>query len=279
MKTTELSDPNMNAVRFAFGKNWTDFLSHVNKRHVEAAVERLYEKLGDLNGKRLLDIGSGSGLHSLAAVLLGARVHSFDYDESSVACTAEMKRRFAPDADWTVEQGSALDADYLRSLGTFDVVYSWGVLHHTGDMWKALDFAALPLVPEGRLFIAIYNDQGAESRRWKALKRRYVTSGILARKAIEAFVWYEGWGRFFVRDVATLRPLRTYRQHRTYVRQRGMSPWHDVVDWAGGYPFEVATPEAIFDFYRERGFSLTALKTCGGGKGCNEFVFQKDANR
>lgn len=58
-------------------------------------------------------------------------------------------------------------------------------------------------------------------------------------------------------------------------KNRGMSVWHDLVDWVGGYPFEVAKPEEIFDFYRTKGFTLVRLKTCGGGLGCNEYVFIK----
>jgi SAM-dependent methyltransferase len=94
----------------------------------------------------------------LAARRLGAKVHSFDYDPRSVACTAELRRRyFTDDPDWRVEQGSALDPDYLKSLGTFDVVYSWGVLHHTGDMWRAVDNAAGCVRQGGLLYISIYN--------------------------------------------------------------------------------------------------------------------------
>src|SRR5690606_102989 len=125
-------------------------------------------------GLRFLDIGSGSGLSSLAARRLGARVHSFDYDPESVACTAELRRRFFPGSpDWTVERGSALDAGYLRGLGSFDIVYSWGVLHHTGRMWEGLANAALPVAEGGRLFVAIYNDTGTQSRRWRWIKRTY----------------------------------------------------------------------------------------------------------
>jgi hypothetical protein len=52
-----------------------------------------------------------------------------------------------------------------------------------------------------------------------------------------------------------------------------MSPWRDLIDWVGGYPFEVAKPEAILDFYLRRGFTLKRLVTCGGSLGCNEYVF------
>src|SRR6266516_5946417 len=131
--------------------------------------------VSDLHGRSFLDVGSGSGLFSLAAKRLGAiRAHSFDYDPDSVACTGEMKRRFYADAtSWTIEQGSVLDTTYLRSLGTFDVVYAWGVLHHTGDMWRGLGNVTDLVAAGGRLFIAIYNDQGSTSQRWRAIKRLY----------------------------------------------------------------------------------------------------------
>jgi len=137
--------------RFAFGDNWARFLSILNDERIRMAEESLKRMLEveTLAGKSFLDIGSGSGLFSLAARRLGARVHSFDYDPQSVACTAELKRRYFPDdAQWVVEEGSALDMDYLNRLGQFDVVYSWGVLHHTGAMWQALKNVA-PLVAGG----------------------------------------------------------------------------------------------------------------------------------
>jgi len=261
--------------RFAFGENWTAFLRVVDEARVIAATESLARMLGDadLTGLRFLDIGSGSGLSSLAARRLGARVTSFDYDPQSVACTREIRRRFAPDdADWHVESGSAIDPDYMSGLGTFDLVYSWGVLHHTGEMWKGLDLAAKAVQPGGRLFVAIYNDQGAWSARWRRIKRLYC-SGVLG-KALVAGVTIPYWVlRNLAADLIWLRnPLRQYREYR---QRRGMSVTHDWFDWLGGYPFEVATPEAILDFYRARGFVLTRLKTCGGSVGCNEFVFAR----
>src|SRR5690349_14790038 len=147
--------------RFEFGKNWSRFLAVLDEERIAEAQRSLAQMLEvtNLEGKSFLDVGSGSGLFSLAARRLGARVHSFDYDPQSVACGQELKRRyFADDPLWRVEQGSVLDRDYLNPLGSFDVVYSWGVLHHTGAMWEALGNVA-PLVAEGgRLFIAIYND-------------------------------------------------------------------------------------------------------------------------
>ena len=94
-----------------------------------------------------------------AARRLGATVHSFDYDPESVACTEQLKQRNDPtDIAWTIEPGSVLDPDYLRTLGSWDIVYSWGVLHHTGAMWEALGNVAPLVKPSGLLFISIYND-------------------------------------------------------------------------------------------------------------------------
>ncbi|MEO7660637.1 MAG: class I SAM-dependent methyltransferase, partial [Pyrinomonadaceae bacterium] len=155
--------------RFEFGKNWTAFLSILDDERIANAEDSLKEMLecSDLQGRSFLDIGSGSGLFSLAARRLGARVHSFDFDSNSFACTKELRNRYFPDdKNWRVEQGSALDADYLASLGKFDIVYSWGVLHHTGEMWRALENAAIPTREGGKLFIAIYNDTGSQTRRW-----------------------------------------------------------------------------------------------------------------
>jgi 2-polyprenyl-6-hydroxyphenyl methylase/3-demethylubiquinone-9 3-methyltransferase len=227
-----------------------------------------------LSGNSFLDIGSGSGLFSLAAARLGAsRVHSFDFDPASVACTQELKRQFFPEAThWTIERGNALDAEYLTGLGQFDIVYSWGVLHHTGDMWRALGYVVPLVKPGGTLFISIYNDQGGTSRCWTLVKRFY-NKGTASRLLTSALFIPYFVVRGAVADVARRRnPLRGYRE---YKKSRGMSRVHDWFDWLGGYPFEVAKPEAIFSYLQERGFTLQRLKTCGGRLGCNEFVFRK----
>lgn len=262
--------------RFEFGKNWQRFLATLDDHRIEEAERSLCEmlKVDDLAGLSFLDVGSGSGLFSLAARRLGARVYAFDYDPQSVACTRELKRRFYPDdPQWTIETGSILDREFLDTLGTFDVVYAWGVLHHTGRMQTALENITVPVARGGRLFIAIYNHQVYWTRLHTVLKRTYVALPLVLRipmaAALIAFQVVKG----LVRDLTLLRdPTARYRNYKS---SRGMSWWHDCLDWIGGYPFETAKPEAIFEFFQDRGFVLERMTTCGGGPGCNQFVLRR----
>lgn len=264
--------------RFEFGKNWSRFLTTLDDQRIAEAERAIMEMLevSDLKGKRFLDVGSGSGLSSLAARRLGASVHSFDYDPQSVACTAELRQRYYPNDDsWTVEEASALDNDYMRSLGKFDIVYSWGVLHHTGDMWNALENAHVPLVAGGKLLIAIYNDTGSQSARWRSIKKTYNRLPRFMKTPFAILVSAPSEAKSLIGSLMRAHPSEYIRSWTHYDRTRGMSRWHDLIDWVGGYPYEVAKPEEIFDFYRARGFILTKLKCGAVGLGCNEYVFQR----
>lgn len=265
--------------RFEFGKNWSAFLAVLDDERIAKAEESLREMLGTetLAGKTFIDIGSGSGLFSLAARRLGARVFSFDYDANSVACAIELKRRYFPeDSDWRVEQGSALDKKYVVSLGKFDIVYSWGVLHHTGRMWDALDNAALAVAEDGKLFIAIYNDTGSQSARWKRIKKIYCGLPKLLKTPFAVLAILPDETKRFVNFTVHGKPFEYIRYWTNYRNGRGMNRWRDIVDWVGGYPYEVAAADEIFDFYAAKGFRLTKLKCGAVGLGCNEFVFQKE---
>ncbi|MDE2235452.1 MAG: class I SAM-dependent methyltransferase [Gammaproteobacteria bacterium] len=253
--------------RFEFGRNWQGFLKHLDERRIQLAQESLRQMLGDigLSGRTFLDAGCGSGLFSLAARRMGARVHSFDYDPQSVACAQILKNRyFREDPLWTIEQASVLDTDHLAKLGHPDIVYSWGVLHHTGAMWSAIDNVARLVRPGGLLYISIYNDQGWISNYWKFMKRSY-NHGILKRCLVIALHFPY---------LMVLVPLVQFTKGKLRLR-RGMSRWHDVLDWLGGLPFEVARPAEILEFLAARGLDGVKLKTCGRKHGCNEYVAQK----
>lgn len=258
-------------LRFAFGKNWQRFLSSLGERQIRASEASLSDMLGlpSLAGTTFLDVGCGSGLASLAACRLGARVLSFDCDQESVHATLALKARFLPHSNqWEVRRGSVLDQEFLSTLGRWDIVYAWGVLHHTGDLYQGMANVVPLVAPGGTLFLAIYNDQGYRSRLWAWAKKTYVTRPW-TRPFLVAFNLVRAWGLTSLIDALTGKPFRSWRE---YGNARGMSPWWDVIDWIGGWPFEVATPEAVFTFYRQRGFLLERLVT-SQGIGCNQFVF------
>lgn len=164
-----------------------------------------------------------------------------------------------------------MNTEFIENIGKYDIVYCWGVVHHTGQMLKAMHNLTLPVKEGGKLFISVYNRRGNIKTAlitWR--KREYTRSTILGKTILLAIYTMYFVTRNLVVDVLRFRnPLNTYRRNNP----RGMSAWHDIVDWVGGYPFESAKPEEVFDFYRKRGFILEQLKTCGGGHGCNEYVF------
>jgi len=268
--------------RFSFGKNWAEFLTHsLDTERVAIAIRQTGSFLGvsDLRGLTFMDIGCGSGLFSYAAYAMGAeRITSFDLDPLAVQCCLTMKERAGNPDNWEVFQGSILDPGALQRLPLVDVVYAWGVLHHTGDMWAAVRHAASFVKPGGCLFVSIYNRLEYDSltryrgsHGWLRIKRAYNRSGWLGKRIMEC--WFAG------KDIAvSLLSLRNPLGHiRHYRNKRGMSWWYDIVDWLGGYPYEFASASEVFQFCRrELGLTLERLKT-NSSIGCNEFLFSRPA--
>lgn len=185
-------------LRFGFGKNWENFVdSSFSKERVDTASRELLSLLhvSDLRKFTFLDIGCGSGIHSLAAIEAGAeQVVSFDYDINSVRTTKKLHEMIGKPSNWTIMQGSVLDKGFMENLGKFDIVYSWGVLHHTGAVWDALGNAKIPLSDNGVLAIALYSytrylDGSLAGwptpEKWLDIKKRYNQVGFLGRKTME----------------------------------------------------------------------------------------------
>lgn len=262
--------------RFKFGQNWLRYSKVIDENRISEAIRCLGDFLGvaDLSGQSFIDVGCGSGLMSLAAYRMGAQVLSFDFDQQSVECTAKLIEQYCDDPlRWRVDSGSVLDRSYLMSLGTFDIIYSWGVLHHTGKMWEAIGNLSILSRKGTLIYIAIYNYQEHWSKIYYHIKRTYTRSGRTGKLLILGFYLCYTMGIAALFDMMRLKnPTRRYSDKR---KQRGMSYFYDAIDWVGGYPFEVARPEEIIEYFLNRGYELRKLKTVGGGLACNEFSFRK----
>jgi 2-polyprenyl-6-hydroxyphenyl methylase/3-demethylubiquinone-9 3-methyltransferase len=258
---------------FAFGENWSDFAARLGEAQIARAVESLARLLPpeELAGRSFLDIGSGSGLSSLAALRLGAgRVLALDIDPDSVATTSRVLAAHAPGADWTARAANILDVSPAE-LGRFDVVHSWGVLHHTGDMWRAVERAAALVAPGGLLALALYRKTPACGA-WREAKRLYSAAPAWAQAPARWLFSGALLAGVAVRGADPVRYVREYRE------QRGMSFRHDVHDWLGGYPYESAAPDEVLARAERLGLTnrrsfLIAQSRGLFGSGCDEFVF------
>jgi len=260
---------------FAFGENWADFAGRLDEAAIAEAEKSLLKLIGrdDLQGRSFLDIGCGSGIHSLAALRLGAaRVAAVDIDPVSVETSKAVLDKFAPEADRSVEELSVFDLD-SEALGQFDIVYSWGVLHHTGELDRAMLHAAKMVDHGGLLVLALYRPTTLDAF-WVWEKRWYMRASPSAQERARAAYLY----------ALRLGLLVTGRSYGDYVRnyrsRRGMSLEHDVHDWLGGYPYEPIGGQEVEMRMQDLGFK--AVKTNARpanlgllGSGCDEFVYRR----
>lgn len=257
--------------RFGFGKNWSKFIeTKFNEERVKSSIDVFCEFTGlsDLSGKTFIDVGCGSGLHSLAASRLKAkRIFSFDFDPHAVAISKLLRKRENFKNEWLIEEGSILDHDFVQKLGNYDFVYSWGVLHHTGAVWKAISNTCELVKADGDMYLALYSlDVQPRAEFWLEVKQKYVKAGKLKRLYMEQWYFFK-----FVYNSNISRHLKG-RLAKGPKRARGMDLLTDVRDWLGGWPMEFVYDQEVIDFVNKRGFELTNIDK---GKACTEFLFRK----
>lgn len=260
-----------NTAVFPFGRNWEEFVaSSLDEEQVEAARKHLLDFLErpDLDGKYLLDVGCGSGIHSLAALRARAgRIVSFDVDPVSVAVTEQVRAHAGAPKDWRVLRGSVLDDAFLAGIEPADIVYAWGSLHHTGRMWRAVENAAKLMKPDGVFYLGLYTTTPRSSY-WLETKRRYNAAPRWRKRAMEL--------RYALRHAflpSLLRLENPFSMIAGYKKNRGMAFWTDVKDWLGGYPYEDAKIEEVLRFARRTlGLELLNIKT---GESVTEYLFRK----
>lgn len=264
MSTTE--------VRFEFGSNWHSYVrNNLTDERIEIAKTHLLGFLGvkDLKGVAFLDIGCGSGIHSLAAHLAGAsKVFSFDFDPQSVAATEICRTKVSDGDNWVIERGDALDQEYMKKLGQWPLVYSWGVLHHTGDVWQALENAMATVAPDGRFYVALYSeDREKRPQYWLKVKERYAKASPFMK---EVMFWHH-----ILRDKLKWKPWkigRLLRKAKQTKETRGMNLFTDIRDWLGGWPMQFVKDQEVVRFAEARGFKLEKIVQVEAN---TEFLFKR----
>jgi 2-polyprenyl-6-hydroxyphenyl methylase/3-demethylubiquinone-9 3-methyltransferase len=261
-------------ISFSFGANWKRYLNSLTIEKIQIAKQSLKDFLGNVTGKTCIDIGSGSGIFSYLMYVLGAKeVTSIDVDLFSVQCAQYLKRKVKNPEIWKIYQGSILDDSFISQFDKYDIVYSWGVLHHTGNMWKAIKNAASLVNDNGILFIAIYN-KTRRSKFWLKVKKVYNLSPQIGKKLMNFILLSV---MYFILPIISLKnPLNLLKN---YKKKRGMDPMIDIRDWLGGYPFEVATFKEVVNFLKKIDQNLRLIKYHKVNLNAsenNEFVFKNE---
>jgi len=256
---------------FDFGENWLAYSKTALTSERILSSREAFKKLISgipIEGKTFLDVGFGQGLSSLCAAQLGAQVYGIDINQKNVKAFEVTKRSFEILGSERMDMcvGSILLTEDIKPLQEkqargFDIVHSWGVLHHTGDMAQAFENCRKLVKKNGAFIVAIYNRHWS-SPIWRLIKKFYCSSPkLLQRTLITIFIPIIFLAKFAV----TLKnPLKS---------ERGMDFFIDIVDWVGGYPYEYASINDIQALADRHGHEAPRIEKAKVPTGCNEFVF------
>lgn len=261
--------PNPNP--FSFGKNWQSYSrTALTKERMVRARKDFYRLMPEsgLKGLCFLDIGFGQGLSLCLAAEAGAAAIGIDIDKDNVEAFEETCKWFGTFTRPIVKVGSILDPKIFQELkesGPFDVVQSWGVLHHTGSMWRAMENAAELTRKGGHLIISIYSKHWS-SPAWAVIKLLFNKLPALGQRCMESIFAVPYYARIYTLE----------KRKPGTMGARGMEIRHDLRDWLGGYPYEYASIDEVIKFVQQQGMAIEKFFPCAGLTGCNEFVFRRD---
>ena len=265
-------------MQFDFGSNWKEFSAKaLSPEKIQQARNDFQTLMAGINirGVTLLDIGFGQGLTLLISTELGAITAGCEINPISIEVLEFNKQKFPKIKDCSIPiiTGSILDPKIISDLkkvdflhgNLYDIVHSWGVLHHTGNMWEAIKITSDLVKPNGHFIISIYNRHWT-SKIWLLIKWLYNKSPQIIKKLLV----YTFFPIIYVAKyiVTGKNPAKS---------KRGMDFYFDVIDWVGGYPYEYATKDEIAKYVENLGFKCLRCISATVPTGCNQFVFEKVA--
>jgi len=253
--------------RFSFGQNWQSYATtSLTQERIEQsrlAFSSLVNGI-ELKNRNFIDIGFGQGLSLVSAAELGAKAVGIDADGDNVEAVKRVQQAMGYLGPIDMRIASILDDTFVYQYrGHFDIVHSWGVLHHTGNMEKAIANACA-LVAEGGYFICSIYNRHWSSPLWRIVKRFYNSASASGKQLLINLLYPVIYTAKFI--VTGKNPKKM---------ERGMDFLHDVVDWIGGYPYDYASTEEIQTLVSGYGFHCLWVKAAQVPTGCNEFVFRR----
>lgn len=258
--------------QFNFGENWENFsknqLSSTKIQEAKKDFVKFFQN-ESIKNQTFIDIGFGQGMSLLIANTLGAITVGNDINplsekvlEFNKSYFSDIKEISIPIIIGSILKESTLNA--IRQINEqYDIVHSWGVLHHTGEMWEAINNSSELVNKNGKFIIAIYNKHWS-SPLWHTIKKTYNYSPKFIKKLIISIF-------YFIILIAKFSV--TFKN--PFKKERGMSFYYDVIDWVGGYPYEYANKEEIQTYIENLGFQLIYYNKAQVPTGCNEYVFKK----